>query len=818
MNIIYIIAKNTSPSSLKTIQTCLRKVNINTFDIHFLHMPEGCLRKRTKTKSETVPEKEPIFLAKLSVQKPDFIIINDSAALGYLTHGKYLSLSTCRGSIYTYTLDNRIIPCLVVDSLSKTKYTKTGTWILNQDIGKLKRWITGTVREEPKFNYTVVATRLELDKFKNFAENSIAIALDIETSIGHISCIGYTCLNKSRKVHTFVVPFISGDKQSGCYWDNDENEIYAWETIKSVHKSNAYKILQNGSYDCAWLLAYNIPLYNYICDTLHAHHSIWCELYKRLDFITSIASDTYTYWKDEGKEDAKEDTTKTTIPKTPAGMENYWRYNALDCHNTFISWRYLLSYLGHPKVVWALDNYCKEFQQQFGAAFAMTMRGVNYNKQILYSTVNKLQSESDLARKDLLTAADNIDFNPNSPKQLKEMLYQVFKLKPYKRKGETTDEKVLKMIKDQSIFASWFIDAVWNCKKPANNISKYATNISKYNRVLYKMCAGVTETARYAGRAHDFWCGLNMQNMPYIMRAMIEPDPGFVLYDIDYAQSDSYFVAFDMQDEQFMKTMLSDKDTHCIHTEFFFKTPYDKLIAAHKNHEDWVSHNINGIRSIAKKVSHGANYLMGGGTLFMTMGRDRTIQAAIALGYADAYSWVDDKLIKLCDAFLGSYFDMYPQILPSLRDKIQAAKAANNMAICYGGRTRMFFGDLEDNAIQRQFASFFGQGGTAENINKSLHKLYWSKEGRRLESQGHRMLFQVHDSLVGQVPIESVNTMIPQIQSMMENKCELHDRKFIVPTDAQIGLGWGKRMMDFKPGINWDDIKSHDDKWLQENI
>jgi len=815
-NILFIAPANSATSSMKIVQDAFRNAGIKLLDTTFLNMPAGCLRKRTKTIYEAVPEKEVIFVNKLKQLNPSIIIVNDKAALSYLTNGKYLSLALCRGSIYVYELEGRLIPCLVMDAVNKTRFVKTAMWVLLNDVKKLKRWIDGRIRNEPKFNYTVCKTTKSITAFEVFAKDSIAIAMDIETSVGHISCIGYTCFNNSGQVHTYVIPFIDGAASDGIFWQDENDEIYAWEVVKRVHANNAYKIMQNGSYDAAWLLRQRAPIHNYICDTMHGFHAIWCELPKRLDFIASIALDTYTYWKDEGKEDAKEDTNKTRIPKSVEGMERYWRYNALDCHSTFGVWRFIMAHYNIPKLDWALKNYCNEFQQQFGPAFAMTMRGVNYNKSLLIDLAKGMQDSSDVARKKLEIAFGE-DFNPNSPTQVKEIIYEVFQVKPYKRKGQTTDEKILKMVYGQNPMAAWFMDNLWACKKPANNISKYANNINYKNRCVYKLGAGITDTGRYSSRGHDFWCGINIQNMPEAMRVMLEPDAGYLMYDIDYSQSDSYFVAFDLQDKQFMENVLSDKDTHCLHTAFFFGKDYGDIIAGHKNHEDWVSHKLTGIRSISKKVSHGANYMMGGGTLFITMERERVIAAAIARGFTDAMNWSDAKLIKLCDAFLTSYFKLYPEILPALSDKCSIAIQNGNIASCYGGRTRMFFGSLRDESIQRVFASFFGQGGTAENINKSLHNLYWGEFGRRLENEGHRMLFQVHDSLVGQVPATSAGIqMVECIRKSMQNECELHGRKFVVPCEAQIGLGWGKRMQDYSTDLTMDSINSFDKQWWEK--
>ncbi len=813
--IVYVAPTNFPVGFLKVVQNALKKADVNIFDIHTLNMPANCLRKRTKTKYEAVPENEALFIAKLKARNPDFIVINDKAALAYITNYKYLSLALCRGSIYSYELNGKIIPCLVLDNIANTKYVKTAMWVLLNDCKKLGRWINGNVRKEPTFSYTVCKTYDALMHFNFFANESIALAIDIETSVGHISCIGYTCLQKSGKVHTYVIPFIDGSKASGCFWESEFSEIQAWEIVKQVNANATYKILQNGSYDAAWLLFYRMPMNNYIADTLHGWHSIWCELPKRLDFLASIALDTYTFWKDEGKEDAKEDTTKTKIPKSVIGMENYWRYNALDCHSTMGIWRFLLAHFSIAKLDWALVNYIKEFQQQFGPAFAMTMRGCNYNKKLHFEITQEMQTDVDKSKAELLIAVDDLEFNPNSPKQVKEIIYTVFKVKPYKRKGQTTDEKVLKMLYNQNPFAAWFMDKLWETKKPANNISKYGSNIGRGGRILYKLGAGITETGRYASRGHDFWTGINIQNKPYNMRPMIEPDEGYMLYNIDYAQSDAYFTAFDMQDEKFMEVMLSDKDTHCVHCEYFFKEDYEKLYAGHKNHEDWVSHNITGLRSITKRIVYGANYLMRGGTLLITMERAPVQTAAIALGYKAAANWGDAKLIKLCEAFLNSYFQMYPQLLPALAAKIEFAIANGNIATCAGGRTRMFFGDLRDDNIKRLFAAFFGQGGTAENINKALHNLYWSARGIELERAGHMMLFQVHDSLIGQVPIGRFD-MLEEIKDIMENEIELHGRKFTVPCDVEVGLGWGKRLMSYRKDMTVDDLKTNDAKWWRK--
>ena len=817
MNVVWLHNPTLSQGMIRMAQAYVRRAGINVFDVKFKSLTKGCLVKKTATKWVPNEDKKPQFFNDLASTNPDFIVCNDRAALGYIT-GKYTSLALCRGGIYKCVLPSgRIVACLVIDELLKTKTTKTGGWVLLNDLQKLQRWLSGNLRKEAKFNYKVLKEVADVKAFVKELPEIEAMAVDIETTAVYISCIGYTCLFKDGRVHTYVIPFINPNKKGGCQWDEDYEESTVWEYVRQINASPCYKIMQNGSYDATYFVVYLVPLYNYVADTLHAWHSIWCEAPKRLDFIASICMDTYQFWKDEGKEDAKDDTKGGKIPKTPEGLENYWRYNALDCHNTLHSWLFILRVLCKQDLEWAAQNYRTEMRQQFGPAFAMSMRGTKCNKTLQTYFAIELQTKADKAKQELVWASGDDNYNPNSPPQTQELLYDIFKLKPYGKKGRTTDEKILRMIKEQNIFADWFVEQLWKAKKPAALVGKYGSGVTLHGRFMYKMSAAATETGRYGSKAHDLWVGTNVQNVPYIMRPMLEADDGYVLFDIDYAQSDAYFTAFDLEELNFIETMLSDKDTHCVHAAFFFKLAYEKLAAAHANKEPWCSHNQTGVRSITKRVVYGANYEMQGPTLLITMTRKPVIAAAEQLGYKDAATWTDKQLAKLCDAFLQKYFQMYPGLKPALARYLKEAAARGNIYTCAFGRTRLFFGNLGDAKIQREFAAFIGQGGTAGNINKALDNIFYgfkdrNGNDRRLEEEGVQLLFQVHDSIIGQVPNDRIE-LISDVQDAMNNQCELHGRTFTVPTEADVGLGWGKRLRSYHEGITLAEIQEHDAKW-----
>jgi len=816
-NILWLEPPRFSGGLKRLMQAYIRRAGLNPLTFKSQCLTVKCLKKIGKNKFTWDESRRKYFDLKLQQIQPDFIIVNDKAALGYIT-SKYISLASLRGSILRY----KDIPCIVLDDIFKTKSTSTGGWVLLQDLGKLKRWLYGWQREEPSFSHTVVRSLQDLEHFEKSSNRALVSSCDIETSgrgkAAFISCIGYTILERSGNIHSWVIPFFTGARNTGAFWPTDESESRVWEVIRIFNASSIPKIFQNGTYDVTFLTRFGCPVRNYILDTMNMMHSLWPEAKKNLAFISSLALDYYLYWKDEGKEES-DASEAYAVPQTENGMENYWRYNALDCHYTLLSALFYLKLITNPKLSYALVNYEDEIAQVTGPAFAMSMRGVRVNKMIKdqFMLQNLRTAEKELKTLRTMIADEDEEFNPNSPVQCKTLIYDILNSKELPRKGRSTDEKILKLIQTQGPLQDIIIDQIWKTKKPANNASKYGENLWLWgNRLLYKMNGTGTETWRYSSKSHDLWIGTQVQNIPYSIRPMIEPDPGWILFDIDYAQSDAYFTAFTLGEENFIKTMLSPNDTHCIHAAFFFKLDYDKLIAAHKKKEDWCSHNVTGVRSITKRVVYGANYLMMGYTLFITMGKEAVIAAAEHLGYENPQSWSYRELIALCEKLLDSYFEMYPNLLPQLNLEIQKAANNGNKFTCAFGKTRSFFGNItNDDSAKREFASFIGQGGTAGNVNKAIRNIYY----RDIEPKNRgdvMLLFQVHDSLVGQIR-ENRLDLIPQIEQAMMNECTIHGRSFVVPVEAQVGLGWGKRLMDYQPNLTLEEIKSHDETWMKKN-
>ena len=423
---------------------------------------------------------------------------------------------------------------------------------------------------------------------------------------------------------------------------------------------------------------------------------------------------------------------------------------------------------------------------------------------------------------------DEPEFNPNSNDQVASLLYDVLGASPIKMKGKkklgprSVDEKVLKLVRIQHPLFAKYIDTIWATKKPLNNCSKYGTpSVNKTGkpiglrtlngRFMYQYGAAGTETGRYNGKEHQFWLGTNPMNVPdKTVRDMVVADPGYVFFEPDYSQSDNYFVAFECEDENMMRNVCDDRDTHAVHAEFFFKKSWKEVAEAHKNNEDWVDNPVTGIRQNTKRIVHGSNFRMAGFTLYVTMGHDEVVETALQLGFTDAHMWSQKQLVRLCDTLLVSYHKLYPKLPSWFETSVREAVKNGNRATCAFGRSRIFFGNLANNeAIQRELSAYFGQGGTAGNINDTLIKYYFESD---LEEQGMLLTMQTHDSILLQIPEDKL-WLGKEFLTIMEKECIVRGRTFTVPVDASIGYSWGKKgMMAWREDITLEEIQAHERK------
>lgn len=828
-NILFLHAKagrNWSIGIKTGMIAMLQKTGIPDAEVFFAsphtRVPNLWIKKPgTKSKWLANPLQKDKFFAVLDELiaqiSPKVIVINDEAALNYITNKPY-SLDLCHGSVYF--LYNKI-PCIVCAPYARVHEARHGRWMWMQILSKVKRWQTGQQRHEPKFTYTICETIRQLEEAEEFLRESLLISEDLETTKRHISVAGFTGLHKSGKLHSYGIPLINPLKPNGLHWETKERTAHAIQVMGRINALSIPKVFQNGSYDCAYLIKYRIPPRDYFFDTYHLWHSIWCEAPKKLNFISSILLDYCRYWKDESKGDTADQRKADAVPISPEGYARYLRYNLLDCYNTILDLFWML-----PKAIeqpWILDNYVKAFGSQIGPAFCMSMTGARVHELRQAEKFNGWMAEYEEKLAVLRTMSNKPDFMPSKNDEVASLIYDVLGAQPVKTRGKkkygerSVDENVLKMVIPQHPLFDIVINALWDCKKPKNNANKYGEMPLLNNRFMYQYGASKTKTWRYAGSEHQYGFGTNPQNMPAKHRDFIIADPGYIIGSRDYSQSDSYFVAFEAEELEMIKILLSDQDAHCVNAEKFYGIPYEKIYQGHKEEAEWTEHPTKGVRQTTKRIVHGTNYWMAAFTMYMHLGRETVIQIALRMREDNPHKWAQSQCVNFCDKLIRRYHQMYRRLEPWQKEACAEAIKNHNLVTGPFGHTHWFFGNIaKDDAIKREIAAFYGQNGTAGNIDQSLQEIYW-KSG--LLDDGLVLLFQTHDELTWQSPgIEKFHRHNAAITEIMEREITIKDRTFVVPTDGKVGLSWGKKcMMSYREDISYEELVAFDKKWEEKN-
>ena len=145
------------------------------------------------------------------------------------------------------------------------------------------------------------------------------LAVDIETRAGHIACVGLAWNERDA----LCIPLMAVERKDG-YWSEQEEAQIAFALYQILTHPNIEVIGQNFSYDAQYFYRHLHFIPKLKRDTMLTQHTLFSNLQKGLDFLSSMYCEHHLYWKDEGKEwDAK------------TGEDQLWTYNCKDAVITF---------------------------------------------------------------------------------------------------------------------------------------------------------------------------------------------------------------------------------------------------------------------------------------------------------------------------------------------------------------------------------------------------------------------------------------------------------------------------------------------------
>jgi DNA polymerase-1 len=248
----------------------------------------------------------------------------------------------------------------------------------------------------------------------------------------------------------------------------------------------------------------------------------------------------------------------------------------------------------------------------------------------------------------------------------------------------------------------------------------------------------------------------NLQNIPIrgsygpqIREAFI-PEDGNLLLSADYSQIELRLMAHMADDSGMIQAFNEREDIHQRTAQQIFNV-FGEMVS-------------DDMRRYAKTINFGLLYGMGAYSLSRELG----------ISTAEAKEYID------------SYFARYPQVLEFFeRQKEQARKNLHVKTLLgrqcaipdINSRNRQVRSNAERNAV-----NYAVQGSAADIIKVAMVRVRAEMQRKGLKS---RMLLQVHDELVFDVPKAEQHQMETLVRGVMENVMELK-----VPLD--VSLGWGK--------------------------
>jgi DNA polymerase-1 len=338
-------------------------------------------------------------------------------------------------------------------------------------------------------------------------------------------------------------------------------------------------------------------------------------------------------------------------------------------------------------------------------------------------------------------------FDINSTTQLSALLYDQLNLESVKKtpKGaKSTDIESLSAIKD----AHPIVEKILRYREIDKLLSTYLDKLPKLvDKTTGRIHCQLHQNGTLTGR---FSCSEpNLQNIPRggIIRSAFIPAEGHVFIDADFSQIELRCIAHYTQDENMLAAYHQDADLHK-------KTIADML---GKPIEDVTDSE----RLIAKSINFGLAYGMGATALSKRLG----------VGKEEAQSLMD------------KYFGVYSKIKHYIHQHQMEVQKRGYVVNMFGRRRRMIHGD-DHKAFNALIQS------TATDICKiQMVRLY---DGL---PETVKMILQVHDEILFEVPKEEAEMVLEQIVSIMETKVSgLSGKEFSVPikVEAKIAENWAE--------------------------
>ena len=435
-------------------------------------------------------------------------------------------------------------------------------------------------------------------------------------------------------------------------------------------------------------------------------------------------------------------------------------YAAEDADITFRLYKKFIKNLKLEKMI----NIYEIFEKPMIEILAfMEMRGIKIDSNFLKSLSLKFEKKIEKLEKEIFKIAKK-DFNIGSPKQLGDIIYNDLKiagLKKTKKGGFATSASVLE---DLAFKGHKFPQLVLDWRQVSKLKNTYSDALPEHvnpltKRVHTSFLLAATTTGRLASSDP------NLQNIPIksedgkdIRKAFVA-EKNHTLISADYNQIEMRILADLAGVKELKKAFKNNEDIHSLTASQIFNIDIKKV------DQDQ--------RRKAKAINFGIIY------------------GISQYGLAKQINVSNYE----AEEFLNAYFAKFPEIKIYMDETIKFCRKSGYVNNIFGRRSH--FNAINDknfnvrNFQERAAINAPIQGSASEIMRLAMIRLQKNlNQNNKLKS---KMLLQIHDELIFEVPKNEVDEMTKIIKKEMTSVSESEHHSFSTPltVDINIGDNWG---------------------------
>ncbi|WP_031301228.1 DNA polymerase I [Sphingobacterium paucimobilis] len=507
------------------------------------------------------------------------------------------------------------------------------------------------------------------------------------------------------------------------------------------------KIGQNLKYDILLLSRYNVRVQGELFDTMLAHYLIDPDTRHGMD----ILSETYLGYTPISITELIGNKGKNQGTMRDVPIELAKDYAAEDADITWQLYETFAPLLSDTATKELAENV--EFPLVYVLS-EMEKNGVKINIDTLKVFSQSLESDI-VALENRIYEKTGVQFNIASPKQLGEVLFDKLKLDPKAKKTKTgqykTGEDVLLALANKSDIVQDILDFRQYQKLKSTYVDALPNLINPETGLIH---TSYNQAVAATGRLSS--TNPNLQNIPIrtekgreVRKAFVPRSENHTILSADYSQIELRIMAELSQDENMLEAFTLGHDIHKATAARVYNVALEEVTPDQRRN--------------AKAVNFGIIYGQSAFGLSQSLGISRREAAEIIDQYFTQYNGIRDYMSQAVESAKEKG---YAETILKRRRYLRDINSAN-MTVR---------GFAERNAINAPI-----QGSAADMIKIAMIQIQKDIEDQKLTG---KMIMQVHDELVFDVPLNEVETFKQIITDRMTNAIDLR-----VPIEIEIGEG-----------------------------